>query len=153
MRKINTFLSLGFNKQLMFIEAFILSGYYRFAMIYLPFKYLKNQMGIPKTESPSQVDDPAYVEAKRIRSIVLLACKYTPWESKCLVRALLVQHFLKRKKIATTIYLGVNKDGLNNMKAHAWIRCGEMIVTGQYEKDHFIQVATFSNESLIAYAE
>ena len=59
MRKINTFLSLGFNKQLMFIEAFILSGYYRFAMIYLPFKYLKNQMGIPKTESPSQVDDPA----------------------------------------------------------------------------------------------
>ena len=75
MRKIKTFLSLGLKQQLMFIEAFILSGYYRFAMIYLPFKYLKNQMGIPKTESPSQVDDPAYVEAKRIRSIVLLACK------------------------------------------------------------------------------
>ena len=61
----------------------------------------------------------------------------------------LVQHFLKRHHIPTTIYLGVNKDDLNNMQAHAWIRCGEMIVTGQYEKDHFVQVANFSNVELI----
>lgn len=149
MHKIKTFLSLGFKNQWMFVEAFVLSGYYRFAMIYLPFKCLKRQMGVPKKESSSQVEDSIYVEAKKIRSVVMLACKYTPWESKCLVRALLVQHFLKRKKIATTVYLGVNKDDLNHMKAHAWIRCGEMIVTGQYEKDHFIQVASFSNESLL----
>lgn len=35
------------------------------------------------------------------------------------------------------------------MKAHAWIRCGEMIITGRSEKDHFIQVASFSNEQLM----
>ncbi|MFR7864375.1 MAG: lasso peptide biosynthesis B2 protein, partial [Streptococcus salivarius] len=67
----------------------------------------------------------------------------------CLVQALLVQHFLKRKGIATTLYLGVNKDKQDHLMAHAWVRCGEMIVTGQYEKDHFIEVAKFSNESLI----
>ena len=61
----------------------------------------------------------------------------------------LILQSVKRKKIATTIYLGVNKDDLNNMKAHAWIRCGEMIVTGQYEKDHFIQVAYFSNAEIL----
>ncbi len=149
MHKFKIFLSLGIKKQYQFIEGFILSAYYRFAMIYLPFKYLKKQMGIPKTESSYQVDESIYQEAKNIRSIVMLICKYTPWESKCLVRALLVQHFLKRQKVATTIYLGVNKDDLNHMKAHAWIRCGEMIITGQYEKDHFIQVASFSNENLL----
>ena len=149
MHKLKIFLNLGFKNQWMFIEGFLLSGYYRFAMIYLPFKYLKKQMGIPKTESIYDVDHLIYKEAKNIRSIVMLICKYTPWESKCLVRALLVQHFLKRKKIASTIYLGVNEDDMNHMKAHAWIRCGEMIVTGQYEKDHFIQVANFSNQSLI----
>ena len=133
----------------MLIEAYILSGLYRFAIVFLPFKYVKKQLGEAKTESTYEVDDAVYQEAKQIRIIVLLACKYTPWESKCLVRAMLVQHFLKRKKIPTTIYLGVNKDELNKMKAHAWIRCGDMIVTGQDEKDHFIQVASFSNEKLI----
>lgn len=149
MHKLKVFFELGFKKQLMLIEAFILSGLYRFAIIFLPFKYVKRQLGEAKKESTYKVDDAIYQEAKHIRFIVLLACKYTPWESKCLVRAMLVQHFLKRKKIPTTIYLGVNKDELNEMKAHAWIRCGDMIVTGQYEKDHFIQVASFSNEKLI----
>ena len=146
MHKLKVFFELGFKKQLMLIEAYILSGLYRFAIMFLPFKYVKKQLGEAKTESTYEVDDAVYQEAKQIRNIVLLACKYTPWESKCIVRAMLVQHFLKRKKIATTIYLGVNKDELQNMKAHAWIRCGEMIVTGEYENDHFIQVARFSNE-------
>ena len=146
MHKLKVFFELSFKRQLMLIEAYILSGLYRFAIVFLPFKYVKKQLGEAKTESTYEVDDAVYQEAKQIRIIVLLACKYTPWESKCLVRAMLVQHFLKRKKIPTTIYLGVNKDELQNMKAHAWIRCGEMIITGQYEKDHFIQVANFSNE-------
>lgn len=136
-------------KQLMFIEAFVLSGIYRFMVLYLPFKYIKRQLGKHKTESTYELLVDEYRVAKEIREIVLLVCKHTPWESKCLIRAMLVQHFLERKKIATTIYLGVNKDDLNNMKAHAWIRCGEMIVTGQYEKDHFIQVAYFSNVGFI----
>ena len=41
------------------------------------------------------------------------------------------------------------QDKQDHLMAHAWVRCGEMIVMGQYEKDHFIEVAKFSNESLI----
>ena len=149
MHKLKIFWELGFRKQLMFIEAFILSGVYRFMVLYLPFKYLKKQMGVAKSESKKEVPLSYYEEARSIRNIVLLVCKHTPWESKCLVQALLVQHFLKRKGIATTLYLGVNKDKQDHLMAHAWVRCGEMIVTGQYEKDHFIEVAKFSNESLI----
>lgn len=149
MHKLTIFLKLGIKKQVMLIEAFMLSGVIRFTMNYLPFKYLKGMMGIPKTESSYNVPSGYYHEARQIRMIVLLACKYTPWESKCLVRAMLVQYFLKRKKISTTLYLGVNKDDLKNMKAHAWLRCGEMIVTGEHEKAHYIQVASFSNETLI----
>lgn len=147
MRKLKLFLKLGIHNQLLFARTFVLSGFFRFLMVYAPFKYLKKYMGVAKTESAKKVPDMYYEEARRIQRIVLLVCNYTPWQSKCLVRALLVQYFLKRKGIATTIYLGVNKDDMNQMAAHAWIRCGEMIVTGQYEKDHFVQVAKFSNES------
>lgn len=149
MHKVRSFIRLGIKNQWLFIQAFILSGVFRFEMMYLPFKYLKKQMGIPRTDSSFEVPDCYYQEANKVKRIVLLACEHTPWESKCLVRAMLVQYFLKRKHIPTTIYLGVNKDELNHMKAHAWIRCGNMIVTGEYEKAHFVEVAKFSNEKII----
>ena len=149
MSKFKIFLHLGIKKQRLFIQAYLLSGIFRFMINFLPFKRIKKFLGEPKLESSYEINPQEYHEVRQIRSIVLLVCKYTPWESKCLVRAMLVQYFLKRKKIATTIYLGVNKDNLNNMKAHAWIRCGEIIVTGQYEKDHFIQVACFSNANCV----
>lgn len=149
MPKLKVFIGLGLVKQWLLIRVFILSGVYRFKMLYLPFKYLKKQMGVAKSESKKEVPLSYYEEARSIRNIVLLVCKHTPWERKCLVQALLVQHFLKRKGIATTLYLGVNKDKQDHLMAHTWLRCGEMIVTGQYEKDHFIEVAKFSNESLI----
>ena len=43
----------------------------------------------------------------------------------------------------------MNKSDLSGMRAHAWIRCGEMIITGQYEKENFIQVVSFSNKQSI----
>ena len=84
MHKLKVFFELSFKRQLMLIEAYILSGLYRFAIVFLPFKYVKKQLGEAKTESTYEVDDAVYQEAKQIRIIVLLACKYTPWESKCL---------------------------------------------------------------------
>ena len=61
--------------------------------------------------------------------IVDRICSKAPWESKCLVRALTAQKILKKKGIHSTMYLGC---GLNDgkMVAHAWLRCGEMYVTG-----------------------
>ena len=86
-----------------------------------------------------------YRRVKRIVWAVNEASKYTPWESKCLVKAITAQRMLKGYKIYSTIYLGINKDGENNMEAHAWLRCGSMYVTGGYEKEGFKEVAKFSN--------
>lgn len=54
MHKLQIFWELGFRKQLMFIEAFILSGVYRFMVLYLPFKYVKKRLGVPKKESAKE---------------------------------------------------------------------------------------------------
>ena len=51
---------------------------------------------------------------------------------------------LKSKNISTTIYLGVRKEG-NEMKAHAWLRCGEYYVTGGAIRDQYTVVAKFAN--------
>ena len=85
-----------------------------------------------------------YRICNKIRRIVTTISRYTPWESLCLVQALTVQRMLKKRNISTTIYLGVNKNN-NEMKAHAWIRCGRMYITGG-NGSGYATVAKFSNE-------
>ncbi|MEG0711156.1 MAG: lasso peptide biosynthesis B2 protein, partial [Niameybacter sp.] len=69
----------------------------------------------------------------------------TPWESKCLVQAMVAQYLLKRRRIATTLYLGVAKGSEGELKAHAWLRCGQMIVTGDGARRDYKEVARFAN--------
>ena len=144
-RKSKSFVRIKWRDKILFFQAFFLSGIARMAILYIPFKRVKKYMGKPMSESPFEVDNEVYKVAKRVAWAVNQACQYTPWKSKCLVRAIIAQRMLKRHKIFSTIYLGVNKDKKNNMQAHAWLRCGEVFVTGGYEKNDFKEVARFSN--------
>ena len=101
-------------------------------------------MGKHKEESVATVDSEVYKEARHISWVVTLTASNTPWESKCLVQALTAQKMLKNKGISTTIYLGVRKEG-NEMKAHAWVRCGQYYVTGGAIREQYAVVAKFCN--------
>lgn len=52
-----------------------------------------------------------------------------PWRADCFVQALAAQRWLKRRKIATTMYLGVRRDA-QGTHFHAWLKHGNKIVTG-----------------------
>lgn len=147
-RKISIFIHMSIKDKLLFIAAYILSGIARFLMLAIPFKKFQPYIGIAKEESPYEnicLQD--FHTIKRIRYLGLLACKYTPWESKCLVKALVVCWILKYYKIPTTLYLGVAKD--KTLLAHAWLRCGPCIITGGDVQKKFVEVARFSNYKLI----
>lgn len=144
-RKLITFIKIDNKIKLDFLVAYIYCGIARAYILFVPFKKLRKKMGKSKEESAEVVEKEIYRIAKRISWIVLQAARYTPWESKCLVQALTAQKMLKKLDISTTLYLGVNKDGENNMLAHAWLRCGEYIVTGGNQKDGYVVVAKFSS--------
>ena len=74
------------------------------------------------------------------------AANYTPWESVCLPQAMAAQWMLKRRHIAGTLYLGVAKDETKPEKlaAHAWLRSGDVLLTGGAGHRQFTVVATFS---------
>lgn len=145
LRKCNTFIKLDNESKLGFIEAFIYTGIFRGYILFVPFNKFRNKIGNVKTESPEIVDDDDIKIAKKISFLVNKASQYTPWESKCLVKALTAQKMLKKKGISTTLYLGVKKDLQNNMLAHAWIRCGNYYVTGGINRQGYAIVAKFSN--------
>jgi hypothetical protein len=51
---------------------------------------------------------------------------------------------LMKKHISSTLYLGVGKDN-DQMIAHAWLRCGNMYVTGGDGKNYSM-VAKFRTQ-------
>lgn len=116
--------------KILFTEAFLLTGIMRFKTLHIPFKKLKTKLGNYNEESAKEISFEEYRVAKKIRNAVVNTSKYTPWESLCLVQSMTVQKMLNRRNISSTLYLGVNKDEKNDMKAHSWIRCGSMFVTG-----------------------
>lgn len=110
-------------------QALLYSAVFRLQILCIKPKKLHKQWGIRGEESPTTETQEAYRYAARVAYAVSRVCDRTSWESKCLVRALIAQKLLAKKKISSTLYLGCGtEDG--KMVAHAWLRCGEHYVTG-----------------------
>lgn len=107
-----------------------LTAFYRARMVFIPSKYLEKYWGDKNMESSETETENHLWTARFIGREVNRVADLTPWESKCMIRALTAQYLLHRKGIPSTMYLGVGKDDDGNMIAHAWIRCGEYYVTG-----------------------
>lgn len=113
----------------MTVEAYIYAGWYRFCILVFKPKKLQKYWGEEGRESSAEEINKNYHVAAHVGQIVNRYCNKTMWESKCLVRALTAQKLLSKRNIHTTLYLGCGKEN-DKMVAHAWLRCGEMYVTG-----------------------
>ena len=117
----------------MVVKALFYSAKFRLNLKMFEPKRLKKNWGIENEESGEEEPEEQIRYVVKTGKAVLCVCNNTAWESKCLVRALTAQKLLKKKKIHSTLYLGVRQDENGNMLAHAWLRWGKYIVTGGYE--------------------
>lgn len=111
------------------VQALVLSAYYRFCIWVRKPNKLHRYMGIRGEESKEKETEENYRYAYHVAYAVSRVCNRTAWESKCLVRALCAQRLLHKKGIESTLYLGCGKEE-GKLVAHAWLRCGEVYVTG-----------------------
>lgn len=108
-----------------------LSGIARARVRFYPAAGLHRFFGEKGAETPFETPQP---EQRRhiwwVSDKVNRVAGRTPWESKCLVRAMVAQRMLRHYRLASTLYLGVGRGEDNKMVAHAWVRCGTFYVTG-----------------------
>jgi hypothetical protein len=128
------------------MEAFVLLGIARLAIFILPFKWLAITLGRHMKETCVVMTPSDILYARRVGQAVRSAANNTPWESLCLVQAVAAKWMLKQRHVAGTLYLGVTKDAAKTegLKAHAWVRCGHIILTGREGHKQFTVVAMFS---------
>lgn len=133
-------------ERLLLLEAFALLGLARLLVLTIPFRWLALSLGQHMLESTQEVEPAVLQQARLIGQAVCSAANNTPWESVCLPQAVAGQWMLKRRRITGTLYLGVTKADTKpeQLAAHAWLRCGDYILTGRAGHRQFTAVASFA---------
>ncbi|MCI5132966.1 MAG: lasso peptide biosynthesis B2 protein [Candidatus Electrothrix sp. EH2] len=87
--------------------------------------------------------------ARRTGRVVKAVCKYTPWESKCLIQALLAALMLRVGGVPYVAFLGLARSAEeeSGYAAHAWLSTGRCAVTGGRGHRHYGVVALYVYES------
>ncbi|WP_345990693.1 lasso peptide biosynthesis B2 protein [Sulfurimonas sp. HSL1-2] len=145
-RKLGKFSALGLQEKARFIEAYVMLGMMHMAVKSLPFKWLVRRLrqyhgGIEAPVLSATQRETAIIVSKAVTT----AANNTPWESACLVQALAAQRMLQRREVPGVFYLGVLHDATakEGMRAHAWLLCGDLVVTGD-GYDDFTTLSSFA---------
>ena len=127
LKKIYNFIKYNEHKKLT-ILTYIYARKYKNQVWSLEAKQFETLWGKYKEQSPPVDTVENYRYARELSYCVNQVCGKT--KDKCLVRALTAQKLMSKKKIKTTLYLGCKPDENGKIDAHAWLRCGEVYVTG-----------------------
>jgi hypothetical protein len=123
------------------VEAIACLALARVAVIALPFRVLAPRLGMRHAETPAApCGDSA---SRRVAWAVAAAARRAPWRAECLEQAIAGKAMLRRRGIASTLYLGLTRDPA--AAAHAWLRVGDLNVTGGADVARYAVVASFAD--------
>ena len=113
----------------MTITVYLYVAYYRLCLLLVPMPRIEKMIGVRGAESEAEETLENIKLAKLVGFHVNRVTAHLPLKRKCFVRALSARKILMKRGVNTTLYLGVGKED-GNMVAHAWLRCGQLYVTG-----------------------
>jgi len=126
-----------------FWEAWCLLHLAKLAILFMPFRKIASWIGSLQVESSH--DLLSTEKSIKIEHAVRRASRYTLHGSKCYDQALTAKALLGQSGLPATIYFGLAKESDSQLIAHAWVRCGERIVTGKAGMERFTVVAFFGD--------
>lgn len=148
----------------LFLQALVALCLARAALLLAPFALSARWLGLrqegaaPSGEAASGPGDPASVpgdaasvsgDAASVAWAVRAAAGRLPWQSTCLVQALAGALLLRRRGMPATLVLGVARDPQRGVTAHAWLRCGEHVLTGAHPPGSFQELKRFALKARI----
>lgn len=143
MRLLKTFLRMPLGQKLMIPRILVLMAYYKYQVHHRPFAVLAPKIGTLGFETT--VETPPR-SAWLVHELMESMFRHLRWKDTCLIRALTAKRILNSKGEKCTLYMGVAKEEGQSMAAHAWLRCGKLIVTGADSMAGFTVTAYFGDK-------
>jgi transglutaminase superfamily protein len=105
----------------------------RLALLVFPYRLFERILR-SRWPQPGEAD-PETVRA--VGATVARVARHVPWRAECLVQAAAGRWMLRRRAIGSRLFLGVQRGADGRLQAHAWLRCGDTIVTGSPGHERF----------------
>lgn len=146
MSPLKQFLARSGPERRLFVEALIELCRAKTLVRAMPFRRLAPTFGRPQAETAGAIAPGDRAIAVQVSWAVQCAARHVPFGFVCLPQAVAAQRMLRRRGIASTLYLGVAPDRKkpDAIAAHAWLRAGDKIVTGEREAAAHRQLASFA---------
>ncbi|MBN2669517.1 MAG: lasso peptide biosynthesis B2 protein [Bacteroidales bacterium] len=65
------------------------------------------------------------------------------WPNTCFSIALAVKIYLNQQQVASQIVFGLKKEAEGELKAHAWLKIDDNIISGNYRIDEYTEMYRF----------
>ena len=69
-------------------------------------------------------------DLRRLSWAIAAAAARVPWRSDCVLQAMAAQRWMRRRHCGGDFFVGVRKDPRGALLSHAWLRCGDLPITG-----------------------
>ncbi len=136
-RKARTFYHLPLRLKLIFFEAFFTSAWVRLSLSFFPFRRVLGWLGSSGSETPL-TEEPESLEVRlQVARALRLCNRYAPWPTECYTLALTGKLLLRRRGVASTLYIGFKKSTSSNYEGHAWLRAADRYISGYPESQAF----------------
>lgn len=142
-QKIGKYFSLSREERNLFHQALILLISWKIRILFLPMPKYAKYFGEKGKEI---IVEEVIMEGLLIKcpQAIRRADLAIPWKSKCLTEAIATKRLLERYNIKSTLFLGVAKDEQQKLIAHAWLRRGKRIISGERGYEKFTVVEKFA---------
>jgi hypothetical protein len=147
MNRLGRFLRCAKADKLLLIEATTLLCWARLLIRVVPFRWIAPHLGRLMAESPVDVGEAERRLALGVAWAVQAIARNAPPGFVCLPQAIAAKWMLRRRRLPSTLYLGLQRQEKSKLTAHAWLRVGDKILTGRAESTDHMVIATFAEET------
>jgi Transglutaminase-like superfamily len=140
MKLILSFLKLNRGDRVILLQTYMLLTLIRLGLLLLPFERLWKglvKLGKLTPSATTVAKTKLKTEAQIVRQVVWAvnsSTRFSPGGAKCLARALTTKVLLDRRQCPSDFKIGVAKNELGELEAHAWIEVQNQVVMGQVSK-------------------
>lgn len=110
----------------------------------VPLRWFTSLLGEFNNDKIKELKPSDDIYIKQITKSIKRIKKRVPWRVKCFEEAIAAKKVLQKRKIESTLYLGVDKTKENKLIAHAWLRNGDNFITGKNGYEQFKVVGFYS---------
>jgi hypothetical protein len=141
MQKLHRFGALSAADKWLWLRAAFWLAVARIQLLATPFERLVQRLS---TDNVRDAAPPDAAVLSRVRYAVAAAAGNVPWRSDCFPQAIAGRALLQGYGYPSIIHLGVKKGSDDGLAGHAWLTCGDRVVTGGGDLQHYTEVHRFT---------